>query len=263
MIELKSLHAGYQGTEVLHGIDLTMEPGRVYGIVGPNGCGKSTLLKTIAGLCPAMSGEVLLDGQRLEELSPADKARRVAYLPQGRGVPAITAGRLVLHGRFPYLSYPRRYQKQDFEIARNALKWAGAEEFAEKNLGQLSGGQRQRVYIAMTLAQETGAVLMDEPTTYLDINSKFEVLFLANELAQLGKTVVLVLHYLDLVLRYTHEVILLTDGRVKAMGTPEAVCPGIEECFGITIRQTIDQTERYYLFSPANVADRKLKRPGH
>ena len=99
MIEIKALRSGYRGVEVLHGIDLRMEEGRVYGIVGPNGCGKSTLLKTIAGLCPVLSGEVRLNGRRLEELAPAETAKQVAYLPQGRSVPAITAGRLVLHGR--------------------------------------------------------------------------------------------------------------------------------------------------------------------
>ena len=263
MIEIKALRSGYRGVEVLHGIDLRMESGRVYGIVGPNGCGKSTLLKTIAGLCPVLSGEVRLNGRSLEGLAPAETAKQVAYLPQGRSVPAITAGRLVLHGRFPYLSYPRRYRQKDFEIARNALKWAGAEEFAEKNLSQLSGGQRQRVYIAMTLAQETGAILMDEPTTYLDINSKFEVLHLAGRLARMGKTVVLVLHDLDLVLRYAHEVILLADGRVRAVGAPEEVCSGIGECFGVAIRQAADRGERHYLFSPAKEKDEKARRPEH
>ena len=255
MIEIKALRSGYRGVEVLHGIDLRMESGRVYGIVGPNGCGKSTLLKTIAGLCPVLSGEVRLNGRSLEGLAPAETAKQVAYLPQGRSVPAITAGRLVLHGRFPYLSYPRRYRQKDFEIARNALKWAGAEEFAEKNLSQLSGGQRQRVYIAMTLAQETGAILMDEPTTYLDINSKFEVQHLADRQARRGKTVVLVLP--------DHEVILLADGRVRAVGAPEEVCSGIGECFGVAIRQAADRGERHYLFSPAEEKDEKARRPEH
>ena len=159
MIQMRDVRAGYRGAEVLHGVDLTLEPGRVYGIVGPNGCGKSTLLRTMAGLCPVQSGSVLVDGLPLAGLTPAQAARRVAYLPQGRSVPAITAGRLVLHGRFPYLSSPRRYRREDLEIARRALRWAGAEAFAHKELGELSGGERQRVYIAMTLAQETGTVL--------------------------------------------------------------------------------------------------------
>ena len=250
MIQMRDVRAGYRGAEVLHGVDLTLEPGRVYGIVGPNGCGKSTLLRTMAGLCPVQSGSVLVDGLPLAGLTPAQAARRVAYLPQGRSVPAITAGRLVLHGRFPYLSYPRRYRREDLEIARRALRWAGAEAFAHKELGELSGGERQRVYIAMTLAQETGTVLMDEPTTYLDLNSKFEVLRLAGRLAGMGKTVALVLHDLELVLRDAGRVILMERGTVRGEGTPEEVRPLLEDCFGVSIREARLEGERHYLFSP-------------
>ena len=204
MIELRELCAGYGGREILHRISLTFVPGQVYGIIGPNGCGKSTLLRSITGLHPLSSGTVLLDGADLCSLTPIQTAQRVAYLPQSRNVPAISAGRLALHGRFAHLSYPRR-----------ALEWTGAADFASRNMQELSGGQRQRVYLAMALAQDTRTILMDEPTTYLDIGSRFEVMNLARGLAGMGKAVVLVLHDLELVLRYADRVVVMDGGRER------------------------------------------------
>lgn len=250
MIELDGLCAGYNGREILHRISLAFEPGRVYGVIGPNGCGKSTLLKTVTGLHPADSGSILLDGDELQALTPSQVARRVAYLPQSRNIPAITASRLVLHGRFAYLSYPRRYRREDYEITQRALDWAGAGALAAENLQRLSGGQRQRVYLAMALAQDTQTILMDEPTTYLDIKSQFEVMALARRLAGIGKAVVMVLHDLDLVLRYTDRVIVMSQGCVTAEGTPDEVYQHLSRCFGVTVRRVEDSGGVHYRFSP-------------
>ena len=184
MIELKNLRAGYPDRPVLEGIDLDFRPGEVLAILGPNGCGKSTLLRTANGLLPRDGGEVLVDGIPLEELSAKEVAKKVAYLPQSRSTPNITAGRMVLHGRFPYLSYPRRYRREDHEMVRRALEWAGAAELAPRPLAELSGGQRQKVYLAMALAQDTETILMDEPTTYLDVGCQLEVMALARRLAR-------------------------------------------------------------------------------
>ena len=201
MIELKNLRAGYPGRPVLEGIDLEFRPGEVLAILGPNGCGKSTLLRTANGLLPRDGGEVLVDGVPLEELSAKEVAKKVAYLPQSRTTPNITAGRMVLHGRFPYLSYPRRYRREDHEMVKRALEWAGAAELAPRPLAELSGGQRQKVYLAMALAQDTETILMDEPTTYLDVGCQLEVMALARRLAEEGRAVVMVLHDLTLALR--------------------------------------------------------------
>ena len=250
MIELRELCAGYGGREILHRISLTFVPGQVYGIIAPNGCGKSTLLRSITGLHPLSSGTVLLDGADLCSLTPIQTAQRVAYLPQSRNVPAISAGRLALHGRFAHLSYPRRYRREDDEITRRALEWTGAADFASRNMQELSGGQRQRVYLAMALAQDTRTILMDEPTTYLDIGSRFEVMNLARQLAGMGKAVVLVLHDLELVLRYADRVVVMDGGRVKAEGPPDEVYPCLRDCFGVEVCRISSPEGVFYSFSP-------------
>lgn len=132
MVELKHLWAGYEGVPVLRDVSLSFPPGQVTALLGPNGCGKSTLLKASLGSSPSRRGRVLLDGEDLSALSPRQVAQKAAYLAQSRSVPSITAGRMVLHGRFPYLSYPRRYRKEDYEMARRALQWADAADLAQR-----------------------------------------------------------------------------------------------------------------------------------
>ena len=132
MIELRNVSAGYGGKDVIHDISLTLQPGKVTVIIGPNGCGKSTLLKAITGILTLSGGQLLFNGVSAETLTPAETARQVAYLPQSRRVPDITVLSLVLHGRFPYLSYPRRYRPEDREIARRALNWVGLSDLERR-----------------------------------------------------------------------------------------------------------------------------------
>ncbi|MEY8317336.1 ABC transporter ATP-binding protein [Oscillospiraceae bacterium 50-58] len=237
MIELKNLRAGYPGRPVLEGVNLDFRPGEVLAILGPNGCGKSTLLRTANGLLPKTGGEVLVDGVPLKELSARRIAQKIAYLPQSRSVPNITAGRMVLHGRFPYLSYPRRYRREDHEMVKRALEWADAAELVSRPLAELSGGQRQKVYLAMALAQDTETILMDEPTTYLDVGCQLEVMALARQLAEEGRAVVMVLHDLTLALRCAHRAALLHEGRVWQTGTPEELYGGetLERVMGVSL----------------------------
>jgi iron complex transport system ATP-binding protein len=204
MLEIKNVTAGYPGRPVLQDISLTVPRGAVTVIAGPNGCGKSTLLKALAGILPA-AGSVTLDGGELLTMSGRERARKVAFLPQNRQIPEITVKNLVLHGRFPYLSYPRRYRQQDREVARAAMERLGIAQLASEPLSTLSGGQRQRVYIAMALAQETEYILLDEPTTYLDMGSGFALMDILKELAEGGKGIVAVLHDLPLALEYAHR----------------------------------------------------------
>ncbi|MCI8304747.1 MAG: ABC transporter ATP-binding protein [Lawsonibacter sp.] len=249
MIELKDLRAGYPGRSVLEDICLDFRPGQVLAVLGPNGCGKSTLLRAACGLLPKTGGAVLLDGVPLERRSPRETARSVAYLPQSRAVPNITAGRMVLHGRFPYLSYPRRYRREDHEMVRRALEWVGAGELSDRLLPQLSGGQRQKVYLAMALAQNTPTVLMDEPTTYLDVSCQLEVMALARRLAEEGRAVVMVLHDLTLALRYAHRAALLQAGKILRTGTPEELygSRALEEVMGVSLgRVETAEGWRYY-----------------
>lgn len=252
MIELRRLRAGYPGRTVLDDISLTFHPGKVLVLLGPNGCGKSTLLRTALGLLPKEGGEIRFDGAPIESLSPRRIAQRAAYLPQSRAVPNITALRMVLHGRFPYLSYPRRYGKEDYAMARQALEWAGAADLAEDFLPALSGGQRQRVYLAMALAQDTEMILMDEPTAFLDVRRQLEVMATARRLAAEGRGIVLVLHDLCLALREADEAAVLSQGRLAAAGTPEEIYQSgvLNRTFGITLRRF--ETERgwqYYFNS--------------
>lgn len=226
MIELRGLCAGYPGREVLRDVTLSFPPGRVLILLGPNGCGKSTLLRTANGLLRPSGGQVLLDGVPLEQFPPRQIARKAAYLPQSRSVPNITARRMVLHGRFPYLGYPRRYRAEDRAAAQRALEWADAADLADRLLPELSGGQRQKVYLAMALAQDTETILMDEPTTFLDVRHQLEVMALARRLAGQGRAVVMVLHDLCLAMQSADELAVLADGRLVQTGTPEEIYAG-------------------------------------
>ena len=249
MIELRGLCAGYPGQEVLRDVSLTFMPGEVLVLVGPNGCGKSTLLRTANGLLSKSGGQVLLDGVPMEQCSPRQIAQKVAYLPQSRTVPNITARRMVLHGRFPYLSYPRRYRKEDHVIVQQALRWVGAEDIADRLLTQLSGGQRQKVYLAMALAQDTQTILMDEPTTYLDVRHQLEVMDMARQLAGQGKAVVLVLHDLCLAMQCADRIAVLSDGQILQSGTPEEVYVSgvLDQVMGIRLcRMETGDGWRYY-----------------
>ena len=221
MLEIRNLTVGYTGRPVLQDVGLTIPDGKVTVLLGPNGCGKSTLLKALCGILPPKGGEVVLDGQNLLQLPRRTLAQKVAYLAQSRQVPDITAQRLVLHGRFPYLGYPRRYRKEDFDIARRAMEQMGVWELADTPLEKLSGGQRQKVYIAMALAQDTPAVLLDEPTTYLDITHQMQLMEHARALAGQGKTVLMVIHDLPNAFQTGDRLVLLNSGSVAAEGTPE------------------------------------------
>ena len=253
MLELRNLSAGYPGREVLRNVDLKFTPGQVTVLLGPNGCGKSTLLRAACGLLRVSGGEVLLDGVPLADHRPQQAARKVAYLPQSRSVPNITARRMVLHGRFPYLSYPRRYRREDYEAADRALAQVDALEMADRSVAELSGGQRQKVYLAMALAQDTETILMDEPTTYLDVRHQMEAMALARKLARQGKAVVLVLHDLCLAMETADRIVVLLDGQVQQAGTPEEVFASgvLDRAMGIVLRRT--QTEegwRYFCGLP-------------
>lgn len=177
MIELKDISAGYGRDIVLHGINLNIPQGRLISVIGPNGSGKSTLLKTAAGLLCAAKGEVVLQGRSLIGLSRSEIARHIAYLAQGKSVPDMTVEQLVLHGRFPHLRYPRKYSPKDRSIASDALCRMGMEALADRPMFSLSGGMRQNAYIAMVLAQDTDYILLDEPTTYLDISRQLELIY--------------------------------------------------------------------------------------
>lgn len=249
MIQLRNLCVGYGGQSVLAGVDLDFRPGEILVLAGPNGCGKTTLIRTVLGLQPALAGKILVDGRLAEELSPREMAQKAAYLAQSRPVPSITAERMVLHGRFPYLSYPRRYRPEDKAAARAALDRVGAVELEQRLMPQLSGGERQKVWLAMALAQDTETVFLDEPTTYLDARHQLEMMEIARWLAQQGKAVVMVLHDLCLALRGADRSAILADGCLQQVGTPEELLNSgcIDRVFGVALRRTGTESGwRYY-----------------
>lgn len=240
MLEIRNLSVSYPGREVLKNIDLTVPSGQVTVILGPNGCGKSTLLKALCGILSPAGGEITLDGDSLLQLSPKLLARKVAYLAQSRPVSDITVQRLVLHGRFPYLRYPRRYRKEDHAIAREAMAQVGILEYAHTPLPKLSGGTRQKAYIAMALAQDTDAVLLDEPNAYLDIAHQLQLMDLCRELARRGKAVAIVLHDLNLAMEHADRLAVLKEGALIALGDPETIYQtgALDQAFGVSVHRS-------------------------
>ena len=239
MLELIDVSAGYGKKQVLHQITAALSGGELTAILGPNGCGKSTFLKTVLGLLPPSEGRILLDGEPLAGEAPGEIARKLAWLPQEKQPVTMTAEQLVLCGRFPHLHYPRRYRQEDREIARAAMERLEIGHLANMPLHTLSGGQRQRVYVAMALAQNTDWILLDEPTTFLDVAGSFALMETLKNLTRQGKGVVAVLHDLPLAMEYADRVLILEEGRLAAEGTPEAVWEtGIpDRVFGIRLEK--------------------------
>lgn len=235
MLELWDLRAGYGHSEVLHGIRANLCPGQLVCILGPNGCGKSTLLKTLPGILPITGGKILLDGRAVTDYPRTALAKRMAYLSQGRRIPAMTVGELVLHGRFPHLQFPRRYSAEDRRIAEDAMVQMGISAEAKRPLSALSGGMRQSAFLAMALAQQADYILLDEPTTYLDIGHQLELMRLLRSIADGGCAVAAIMHDLPLALTYADAVWVMRNGVLVMSGTPGEVCTSgvLHEVFGV------------------------------
>ena len=248
MIQVKGLSAGYLGKKIVKEVTLDFVPGEVLVLLGPNGSGKSTFLKAALGLLPSMGGEILYDGRNMKQMTRKEIAQKAAFLSQSRNTPSIQALRMVLHGRFPYLSYPRQYSKTDREIAQNAMEVTGSISYAESNVSELSGGQRQGVYLAMALAQDTQTIFMDEPTTYLDINRQLQIMETAKRLAKNGKAVVLVLHDIALALGGADRVAVFSEGSLRSVGTPDKIYKSgvLDEVFGVKIHSMETPHGRQY-----------------
>lgn len=223
MFEIKNLSAGYGKAPILQNVSLSCEYGTITTIIGVNGCGKSTLLKSAVGLTNIFSGEIKINGSSLLTMRENIRAQKISYLAQSKNVPDITVENLVLHGRFPYLSYPRKYRPCDRAAASEAMKKMGIHSLANRPLRELSGGMRQKVYIAMALCQETDVILMDEPTSYLDIDRQFKLADTMKNLANEGHTVLAVLHDIILALKISDRIAVMKNGTIVFTGTPEEI----------------------------------------
>ncbi|MEV6667580.1 ABC transporter ATP-binding protein [Streptomyces nigra] len=233
----RSVTVGYGGARpVIEGLDVEIPPGVITTIIGPNGCGKSTLLRTLARLLKPAAGAVVLDGEDIARLRTRDVARRLGLLPQAPVAPdGLTVADLVARGRHPHQSWLRQWSSDDAEVVARALAMTGVSDLADRPVDTLSGGQRQRVWISMTLAQGTGLLLLDEPTTYLDLAHAVEVLDLVDDLHESGRTVVMVLHDLNLAARYSDHLVVMRDGAVLAQGAPRDIVTAelMREAFGL------------------------------
>lgn len=237
ILKAEGIEAGYGQRAILSQLDLTIPPGEITAIVGANACGKSTLLRCLSRLLRPEAGQVVLDGRSVRQIPTRDLARQLGLLPQSPIAPdGITVADLVSHGRHPHQGLLSRWSHDDDLAVARALEATQTADLADRDVDALSGGQRQRVWIAMALAQDTDILLLDEPTTFLDIAHQVEVLDLLVDLNQSrGTTIAMVLHDLNLAARYADHLVALRDGRVHAAGRPTEILTEtlVAEVFGL------------------------------
>ncbi|MFC7882637.1 ABC transporter ATP-binding protein [Streptomyces sp. NPDC057376] len=232
----RGVTVGYGARTVIDDLDVTVPPGVVTTIIGPNGCGKSTLLRTLSRLLKPAGGKVVLDGDDIAKLRTRDVAKKLGLLPQAPVAPeGLTVSDLVARGRHPHQSWLRQWSSDDADVVARALAMTGVSDLADRPVDSLSGGQRQRVWISMTLAQGTDLLLLDEPTTYLDLAHAIDVLDLVDDLHESGCTVVMVLHDLNLATRYSDNLVVMREGAILAQGHPRDVITAelLHEAFGL------------------------------
>lgn len=222
VIELKNLTIGYGERHVLSDVNATIKTGEIVGIIGRNGAGKSTLLKTIRGILPKHSGEVLFFNKKLEDYHEKELACKVAYLQQHVEVGfGYTGQDIVLAGRYPYMKWYESESEADKQLALDCMDYTGTLELADTPVTEVSGGQKQRILLAKVLAQQTPILFLDEPTTGLDMVYQEEIFRFAKELAQMGKTILMVVHELNFAAKYCSRILLLGEGKLLADAPPE------------------------------------------
>ena len=243
-LQTNSLTLGYGETIIIEELDLKIPKGEITVFIGGNGCGKSTLLRSLARLLKPQDGSILLEGKEIAKQSTKEVAKKLAILPQGPIAPeGLSVLQLVKQGRYPYQTWLKQWSEHDEKVVWDALRSTGMEDFAERSVDSLSGGQRQRAWIAMTLAQETDIILLDEPTTYLDLTHQIEILDLLFELNEKEqRTIVMVLHDLNLACRYAHNIVAIRDKKIFAQGKPEDVisCELVKSVFDMSCQITVD-----------------------
>ena len=248
-ISVKNLSVAYEENLIIENMNLSIPSGEISIIIGANGCGKSTLLKTIARVIKPKSGDIFINGKNIREQKEKHLAAQVAFLPQGPVCPpGLTVKELIAFGRFPHQKLMGGLKSHDKDIIQWAMEETELEEYADREIGNLSGGQRQRAWIAMTLAQETDIIMLDEPTTYLDMSYQLEVLKVLERLNKNKKiTVVIVLHELNNACRFASNIIGLKQGNLICQGTPVDVITkeSLKEIYGIDARLQLSENKQY------------------
>lgn len=252
--QIDNLSSGYEKSLIFNRLNVVIPKGKITTIIGPNGCGKSTLLKTIGRILKKEHGEIYLHNQNMDDLSTKEIAKQLAILPQSPSAPfQLKVEELVSYGRYPHRKNINRLSKKDMEIIEWAMEVTNTVEYRQRELAQLSGGQRQRVWLAMALAQETNILLLDEPTTYLDMSHQLEVLNIIKDLNEKhGCTIVMVLHDINHAARYSDELIAMKQGEIIKCGTPEEIINAevLKEVFQIQAKiLRDDETNRPVCFS--------------
>lgn len=236
VLSAEKLSLSYDATPIIHSLDLETPSGQITALIGPNGCGKSTLLRGLARLLKPKVGSVLLNGYAIQTIPTKQLAKELGILPQSPVAPeGITVRELVAQGRYPHQDWFQQWSHADEDALQKALTLTTLTHLTDRAVDTLSGGQRQRAWIAMALAQETEILLLDEPTTYLDLAHQLEVLELLVKLNQEGKTIIMVLHDLNHAAHYADHLVALADGRISAQGTSHEVITEeiIRDVFGV------------------------------
>ena len=264
-LQARDLQLAYDDNVVVDGLDLDVLEGTVTAVIGPTGCGKSTMLRALGRLMRPKRGHVLLDGKRIDKMPTREVAKVLGVLPQAPIAPeGLTVADLIARGRHPHQAWYRQWSSDDEAAVAEALGWTGITEFAERTVDELSGGQRQRAWISMALAQGTDLVLLDEPTTFLDLAHQVDVLDLVERLnTEAGRTVVMVLHDLNMAARYAQRLIAMRAGRIIAAGTPREVLTEslLREVFELDARVLTDPVAGSPLIVPVGRRNRQPTEP--
>lgn len=250
MIRVCDVSAGYLGNDVIKNIDVQFNKGEITTIIGPNGSGKSTLIKVISRVLNPTTGNVYLDNKNINQINIKEYAKLVSLLPQTRNTPTIDVETLVYYGRFPHTGAFGYKSKSDKEHVERALELTDIKDLRYKSLLDMSGGEKQKAFIAMTLAQDTDIILLDEPTTFLDISYQLEIMEILKKLNNSGKTIIMVLHDLQQAINYSDRICVMDKGKVVTTSTPtELMEKGIlDRVFNVRVKTFSENKKQYHFF---------------
>lgn len=247
MIQLKNVSFNYGKKVIIKEADVNIKKNKITIVVGPNGCGKTTLLKIISGLLPKKTGDIFIDGKDINDYKRNEIAKKISFMPQMRHTPDMTVNDFLMCARYPYMGINKSPSEADITAVNNAITSTNLSTYAHKNLKKLSGGERQKVYFAMTLAQNTDIILMDEPTTYLDMDKQYEILDLIKRMK--NKTIVMVMHDLTYALKYADYIVVMDNGQIIYSGSVEEVLNSdiLSKVYNVKVKEIFVDGHKEYI----------------